>query len=325
MRLRCFIVVPYLPSVMPDANGRADSEAPSSSSASSASNFYGTDAYMEQPVDMPAAPEQPSTNGGAGANIADDADEGDSSSEMDLSISSSSSSPEPEQESTNHAGAKRKLSDVEDTLTALEEALEDPTKKRKLSTPPQPAVPTKKPPAERLPAALWQQVFLRLSPAMLTRCLRVSKAFKTYLTQIKAQPVVAKKDQKKVRLLDSDAIWCEARKNYFPNMPRPLARCNELEMLQLIGGKTCQFCHRSPRPAPATSQFNAGPGPDGLRVVWPFGIRTCGQCWEHNTLKVSYTRDHTWPIATDRNAGRPNPRLAHRLITLRSPLRLPYA
>ncbi|KAK6394977.1 hypothetical protein LTR65_001166 [Meristemomyces frigidus] len=204
---------------------------------------------------------------------------------MDVSASSRSASPEPDEESVNHAGSKRKLSEAEDSLDALEQALEDQTtKKRKLSIPPQPEVPSEKSPAESLPTELWQQVFLRLSPVMLSRCLRVSKAFNTYLTKTKAQPV-AKKVQKKVRVLDSDTVWAEARKLYFPNMPRPLMRCNELGMLQLVGGKTCQFCNRPPRPVPATSPFNAGPGPDGLRVVWPFGIRTCGQCWEHNTLK----------------------------------------
>ena len=41
--------------------------------------------------------------------------------------------------------------------------------------------------------------------------------------------------------------------------------------------------------SPATTPFNAGPGPDGLRVVWPFGIRACGRCIESNTLKVGQT------------------------------------
>ncbi|KAK5127081.1 hypothetical protein LTR85_008441 [Meristemomyces frigidus] len=270
---------------MEDSNGRAGSEAPSSTT----SDFYGTDPPREQALDAPVVSEQPVTNGRLTADGADSAehdDGGDSSSEMDVSASSRSASPEPDQESVHHtAGSKRKLSDAEDNLDALEQALEDSTtKKRKLSTPPQHEAPSERSPAEALPAELWQHIFLRLSPAMLSRCLRVSKAFNTYLTKTKAQPV-AKKDQKKVRLLDSDTVWAEARKLYFPNMPRPLMRCNELGMLQLIGCKTCQFCNRPPRPVPATSPFNAGPGPDGLRVVWPFGIRTCGQCWEHHTLK----------------------------------------
>lgn len=278
---------------MEDANGRAGSEAPSSAS----SDFYGFDAPTEPPTEQPpngpAAVELPVAHGNVPANGEDNAqheDDGDSSSEMDVSVSSRSASPEPQPDQANvkhTAGPKRKLSDAEDNLDAPEMVMEDTTtKKRKLSTPPQPEVTSERSPAEKLPAELWQQVFLRLSPVMLSRCLRVSKAFNTLLTKTKAQPV-AKKDQKKVRLLDSDAIWAEARKVYFPNMPRPLMRCNELEMLQLVGGQSCQFCRRPPKPVPATHPFNAGPGPDGLRVVWPFGIRTCGQCWEHNTLKVS--------------------------------------
>lgn len=253
---------------------------------------------------MPAVQSAPASNGEAA-----DHDDHDDSSEMDMSESSRSSSLEPDQEqavdqdNTSHMGTKRKLSDTHDTLDALEQALtEDLTKKRKISTPPQDnvqavAVDTAvadqaKSPAERWPAEIWQQVFLRLSPAMLSRCLRVSRSFNTILTQAKAQLVnsSAKKskdpEKDKVKLMDSDAIWAEARKNYFPNMPRPLMRCNELSMLQLIGCKNCQFCGRVPAPVPATSPFNAGPGPTGVRMVWPFGLRTCGQCWEQNTIKV---------------------------------------
>ena len=271
-----------------DSNGRAGSEAPSSSS----SDFYATDAPKEQVEDAPASAEQPLVNESPhtdGVDAAEDVEGEDSSSEMDVSVSSRSSSPELDQDVASHAGTKRKLSDADDNLDALEQALEDSTKKRKLSESPQSAAGKKKSPAERWSAEFWQQVFLRLSPAMLSRCLRVCKSFNVYLTQTKEQPV-AKKDQRKVRLWDSNSIWAEARKNFFPNMPRPVMRCNEMGMLQLIGGKTCQFCNRPPRPVPATSPFNAGPGPDGLRVVWPFGIRTCGQCWEHNTLKVSSDR-----------------------------------
>ncbi|RMZ04872.1 hypothetical protein D0860_06188 [Hortaea werneckii] len=258
---------------------------------------------------------------------ADEDDTQDSSSDMDVSESSRSSSPESDQErvqeqerdqhqvqtqaqaqaqvrsqDSNHVtptltGTKRKLSDAaeDDNLDALEQALhEDPSKKRRHSpSRPSPVAAATDTPAlvASLPPELWQHIFLRLSPAMLSRCLRVCRAFNTYLTKIKAQPTLstAKKpkdpEKDKVKTVDSDSIWAEARKVYFPNMPRPLMRCNELTMLQLIGGKTCQFCGKTPAPLPATGPFSAGPGPHGLRVVWPFGIRTCGQCFDQHTLK----------------------------------------
>ncbi|KAK4957161.1 hypothetical protein LTR10_005119 [Elasticomyces elasticus] len=256
-------------------------------------------AQVEQPdvdglrVEQTATQEHVHTNGTTNGAVPDDAD---SSEEMDVS-ESSRSSPEAQPEKPPHMAAKRKLSDVADTLDLLEQALDEETapKKPKLTaTAATPATATVTPsgsPAERLPTELWQQIFLRLPPAMLSRCLRVSKTFNAYLTQTKAQPSAAttrKGKAVKTRIAsvqDSNAIWTEARKNYFSNMPRPLGDMTELAMLQLIGGRTCQFCARLPMPAPATSPFNSGPGPDGMRVIWPFGIRTCGQCLERNTLK----------------------------------------
>ncbi|KAI6824254.1 hypothetical protein KC340_g11372 [Hortaea werneckii] len=273
-----------------------------------------------------SAPSLPDPLGPSG-EPADEHDTQDSSSDMDVSESSRSSSPESDQDpveeqeqeqdqqlvqahaqaqvqpqDSNHVspiltGTKRKLSDAaeDDTLDALEQALhEDPSKKRKHSlSPPSPVAATTdtSAPVTSLPPELWQYIFLRLSPAMLSRCLRVCRAFNTYLTKIKAQPTLstAKKpkdpEKDKVKTVDSDSIWAEARKLYFPNMPRPLMRCSELTMLQLIGGKTCQFCGKTPAPLPATGPFSAGPGPYGLRVVWPFGIRTCGQCFDQHTIK----------------------------------------
>ncbi|KAK1072091.1 hypothetical protein LTR74_002921 [Friedmanniomyces endolithicus] len=218
------------------------------------------------------------------ANGTDAGDDRTSSSEMDVSASSRSSSPESRVEGLPPAGAKRKFVDAAETVKEPSNGLQGyPTKKSRLSLTPSPVIQTVSP-AERLPTELWQHIFLRLSPATLSRCLRVSKTFQTYLTQTKARPV-AKKDQKKVRILDSGVIWTEARKNHFMNMPRPLSDHTEWSMLQLIGGSTCQFCRRPPVPAPATSPFNSGPGPDGVRIIWPFGVRACGQCWERNTLK----------------------------------------
>lgn len=272
---------------MEDTNGRPASEAPSSSS-----DFYETIAPGDQPsqaVPEEQAPfEQKEITIALGSHENTDAD--DSSSEMDVSASSRSASPEPPQEPAPHTGNKRKFSDAADAVNGLPQAVEDPPKKVKLSTGPPPPIQQPVPRPKALPAELWQNIFLYLPPAILCRLLRVSKSFNAHLTSTKAPPA-AKKDQAKIRILDSESIWTQARKTWFPNLPRPLSRCTELEMLQLVGGKTCQFCHRLPTPSPATSPFNAGPGSDGLRVIWPFGIRACGRCLEVNTFKVS-----RWPL-----------------------------
>ncbi|EME49965.1 hypothetical protein DOTSEDRAFT_68697 [Dothistroma septosporum NZE10] len=213
-------------------------------------------------------------------------DEDDSSSEMDLSSPSRSSTPEPvalPATSAAHAGAKRKLSDATDANDGPPVSTEDSAKKRKLSV--QSAKQDgEKPRIPQLPPEVWQRVFLHLPPAMLCRCLRVSKPFNEYLTNTSAPPA-ARKDRPKLQVLDSESIWAQSRKSFFPTLPRPLAQFSELDMLKLIGGRACQFCHRPPVFPPATTVLNAGPGPNGLRVIWPFGIRSCGLCLQQRSLK----------------------------------------
>jgi len=268
---------------------------------STPSDFYTIEAPAadESAAGDPSRPDlsRPMEVSGVAVNGAEDGD--DESSEMDVAASSRSASPLPQHDAEgeqrpmdrpSHAGCKRKLDDTGNNLppSTPHQVVHDPHKRLRMSTSPTEGMDG----ALKLPPELWQQVFLRLSPAMLCRCLRVNKAFHAYLTQMKAAPL-AKKDVKKVRqvrLLDSETIWAEARKLHFQNMPRPLMRYSELEMLQLISGSTCQFCHRLPAPVPATTPFNAGPGPEGVRVVWPFGIRTCGQCWEQQSIKVRFPK-----------------------------------
>lgn len=301
------------------AHERADSEAPSSSS----SDFYTADASSPE---LPAAvPPRAGTGAGAGTDAAmarahspdphapkpntaafpesANGDDDDSGSEMDCSSPSAPSSPAQQPAPAlmpaaavahHYAGAKRKLSDtVEADNVAPLASLEDPAKKRKLLMSASPVdAPGAPPRTARLPAEVWQRVFMHLSPAMLCRCLRVCKPFNLYLTRLAAAPVsrAPKRDQTRARVVDSESIWIHSRKNHFTTMPRPLAAFSELDMLKLVGGRTCQFCARTPTPSPATSLFNAGPGAHGLRVIWPFGIRTCGSCLEGRILKVSRDR-----------------------------------
>lgn len=302
---------------------RADSEAPSSSS----SDFYASDPpAVDQTTATPpdenaeaamARAHRPEANATESTTAAmpgsangqttadnDDSDNDDSGSEMDCSSPSAPSSPGQQPApsmpvpvaaaATHHAGAKRKLSETVDAnMAASIVSSEDPAKKRRMIMSALPVdAPGAAPRTARLPAEVWQRVFMHLSPAMLCRCLRVCKPFNLYLTHLSASPAsrASKRDHTKARIVDSDSIWIHARKNYFTTMPRPLAAFSELDMLKLVGGRTCQFCARVPVSSPATSLFNAGPGPNGLRVIWPFGIRTCGSCLEVRILKVSPDR-----------------------------------
>ena len=270
-------------------NGRESSEAPSSSS----SDFYNTDAAPVAPPNESTSTALPPDMDETRLTALSDEEHGatddeDTSSEMDVSAPSRSPTPEASASTAPSIGIKRKPSDAFD---GPEEAVTIPTsglsaKKVKTSVTPAQANSGDTQRTATLPVEIWQQIFLYLPPAMLCRCLRVGKSFNSYLTTTKAL-LAPKKGPTKVRLLDSEAIWAHARKTFFPNLPRPLSRCSELQMLQLVGGRKCQFCMRTPEPSPATTPFNCGPGHDGLRVIWPFGIRACGRCIENNTLKVS--------------------------------------
>jgi hypothetical protein len=177
------------------------------------------------------------------------------------------------------SGSKRKHGEPFDTGTG-DDAIQHETAKRQ--KPFDDIAPV------HLPMELWQQVFLYLSPAMLCRCLRVCKSFNRYLTEeiVTSVSSTPNKERSKVCANNSEAIWTNSRRSFYPSMPRPLARLSELAMLRLIVGSNCQFCNRKSIPSLGTTPFNAGPGPDGCRVIWPFAIRSCGTCLESRSLKV---------------------------------------
>lgn len=268
---------------MADTNGRQASEAPSSSSS---------DLYAAAHTAEPTAPQPTATNGAilplkpaqtqAPPILEDD---GDCSSEMDVSDASSSVVPVHTLSGPAHAGAKRKLSDAELVDASPASVAQDIAKKPRIS------LPIAKPGPSLLmtagwPPEIWQQVFTHLSPAMLSRCLRVCRSFKFCLTQLKAPTVPRKKNTPLARVLESEAMWTQARKHAYPTMPRPLVGFSELQMLQLVGGTSCQSCGKPHVKSSVTNVFNAGPGESGVRVIWPFRVRLCGNCFVNESLTV---------------------------------------
>lgn len=267
---------------MADTNGRQASEAPSSSS----SDLYAThtaESTGAQPpatnrVPLPLKPAQLQ----APPILEDD---GDCSSEMDVSDASSSVAPVHTLSGPAHAGAKRKLGDAELVDASPASVAQDIVKKPRIS------LPIAKPGPSLLmtagwPPEIWQQVFTHLSPAMLSRCLRVCRSFKFCLTQLKAPTAPRKKNTPLARVLESEALWTQARKHAYPTMPRPLVGFSELQMLQLVGGTSCQSCGKPHVKSSVTNVFNAGPGESGVRVIWPFRVRLCGNCFVNESLTV---------------------------------------
>lgn len=284
------------------------SEAPSSSS----SDFYSTTEPSNQPQQQHTAiAGQPTISHDGHAHAAmdldDDHEENDSSVEMDLSDdsrpSTSGGRPEPEAESTamplplqdaQQPSSKRKLGEDDSNANESPQISAEGAKRPRLSpsTPVEGVAPSMKPLG--LPVELWQRIFLHLSPTTLARCVRVCRTLKQYLTEPKADPTASKVQARSLpaRRLDSETVWAQARKAFYPGLPRPLVRLTELQMLQLIGNTSCQFCGNppSPPPPPATNAYNCGPGSHGVCVIWPFGVRSCGTCIQSNSLKVGLAR-----------------------------------
>lgn len=278
----------------------------SETSSADDSDFYSPDApppaasCLEQPSQEEDAEQattlrEPSRAADEGHEESDDDD--DSSQAMDISRDAT---PEPENASAtatatitataapvdvaaavDRTGTKRKFDDLLDAnSTAADESSGDVKRSKDAKSP----LEREKP---ELTGPIWQRVFLNLSPPMLCRCLRVCKDFQHYLTEVKTD-----KKQTEEGLVNSEFIWTQSRTNHFRQLPKPLA-CfadhahPELEMLKLLGGYCCEFCGKPGQAISTTSHLAAGPRQNGVRIMFPFGIRSCGSCIEQRSIKVS--------------------------------------
>ncbi|KAF1949485.1 hypothetical protein CC80DRAFT_484454 [Byssothecium circinans] len=165
--------------------------------------------------------------------------------------------------------AKRKAED-EDLVSA-----EEKQKKRKLDSPSPLACSLK--PCAGLPPAVWQHVFLSCSLHDLGRLLQVNRSFHSYLTDVSS---VSPSDPASgsLRLLQSESLWASARNALPIKPPKPLPGFSELQMWQLVWSKRCQFCRKESTFVPGEKIWQKGPGANGVRTIWPFGIRSCGPC-----------------------------------------------
>jgi hypothetical protein len=123
----------------------------------------------------------------------------------------------------------------------------------------------------KLPMEIWRHIFSFLSPISLANLLHVNKQFRSYLEQ------------------SLGSIWSTSRKTVFPGMPRPLEAMSELDMWKLVRSSSCQFCGRNSLVASSRhpSPWESGPGPDGIRTFWIFGIRSCANCLVSRAQKAS--------------------------------------
>ena len=144
--------------------------------------------------------------------------------------------------------------------------------------------------APELPAVIWQHIFCFLPPILLGRLLRVNRAFNSFLDPAKAnESMVQQLPHSIVQPLSAHAIWIASRRRFCPGNPKPLQGFQELDMWRLLRGRNCQICKETKSQyftASTDNPWDSGPGDDGVRVIWQFGIRSCGTCLRNGSEKV---------------------------------------
>ncbi|KAG5299270.1 hypothetical protein I7I50_07403 [Histoplasma capsulatum G186AR] len=138
-----------------------------------------------------------------------------------------------------------------------------------------------------LPGEIWQHIFTFLPPTSLGKLLCVNRTFRSLLTPSETELSSFPQASGLLKYLNPNSIWSISRRAFHPGMPRPMSLQTELEMWKLIYGSNCQFCGKLSSCSSSTDStiWEAGPGLDGVRIIWPFGIRSCGECVQVESQK----------------------------------------
>ncbi|KAM5477155.1 hypothetical protein MauCBS54593_000426 [Microsporum audouinii] len=135
----------------------------------------------------------------------------------------------------------------------------------------------------KLPREIWQHIFTFLPPVSLGRVLQVNRSFKALLTTGQSELPSGRATPGSLKYVNPVHIWSTSRKSFHSGMPRPLSPLSEMDMWKLIRGTSCQFCNKAgSTPSPETSPFESGPGENGVRIIWPLAVRSCGECLRSN-------------------------------------------
>ena len=143
-----------------------------------------------------------------------------------------------------------------------------------------------------LPVEIWQYIFSFVPPVFLGRLLRVNRAFHVYLTSTtRSQARAESGSRHAIQPVSADDVWAASRKRFAPGLPKPTLGLSELERMRLLRGRQCQICGEVKAQNFATSSespLESGPGDKGVRVIWPFGVRSCGPCLHKCSEKVLF-------------------------------------
>lgn len=144
-----------------------------------------------------------------------------------------------------------------------------------------------------LPHEILQHIFSFVDPISLGRLMCVNRSFHILLDPAKSLPQPSSQ-VKQLSMHHQDYIWTISRRSFLPGFPKPLDGMTELDMWRLIRGRSCQFCGKKSMMKSSvsdTSPWNGGPGPNGVRTIWPFRVRSCGTCLETKLVKAGHS-DH---------------------------------
>ena len=142
-----------------------------------------------------------------------------------------------------------------------------------------------------LPCEILQYVFTFVEPLALGRLMRVNWFIHDLLDPTRPLPQrTGSNSMQRMAMRSQDLIWTISRRNFLHRFPGPMKGMTELEMWRLVRGRSCQFCRRDAipwKPVSMSDPWNAGPGLDNVRPIWPFRVRSCGRCLQEMTIKVS--------------------------------------
>lgn len=151
-----------------------------------------------------------------------------------------------------------------------------------------------------LPSEILQYIFSFVDPISLGCLMCVNHSFHMLLDP--AIPLPRPSGQVKIlSLRRQDLVWAISRKKFLPGFPKPMEGATELDMWKLIRGQSCQFCGKRPTAKPptlASTPWNAGPGFDGVRPIWPFRIRSCSSCLDLKIIKIKVRFFFIDPVET---------------------------
>lgn len=107
------------------------------------------------------------------------------------------------------------------------------------------------PVALTLPSDIWEDIFARIPPKKLAHLRGTCRLFRRYLL--------------------NESIWRASRKQFMPEMPKPVFKLKEWEMLALVKGSSCMICGNKAYPR---------------AIYWAFRVRCCDQCFSGSVTKV---------------------------------------